>query len=140
MLLTRRFYGVDRLSLNNEVAGFKFAVVGVFYAVLLAFVVIAVWEEFRDTEAAVRDEAKAVVDLHRVAHALGGVERKSRSARSWPPISTTCASMNGRQWRSASRARSTAEALDRLSQAVFNVQPQSSANSPSTRTRSDCWR
>ena len=42
MLLTRYTYGVSRLSLNNEVAGFKFAVVGVFYAVLLAFVVIAV--------------------------------------------------------------------------------------------------
>lgn len=70
MLLTRYLYGVSRLSLNNEVAGFKFAVVGVFYAVMLAFVVIAVWEDYRDTEAAVRDEAKATVDLFRVADAL----------------------------------------------------------------------
>lgn len=70
MLGARLLYGVDRLSLNNEVAGFKFAVIGVFYAVLLAFVVVAVWEEFRQTEAAVRDEAKAVVDLHRVTLAL----------------------------------------------------------------------
>lgn len=70
MLLTRYRYGVSRLSLNNEVAGFKFAVVGVFYAVMLAFVVIAVWEDYRDTEAAVRDEAKATVDLFRVAEAL----------------------------------------------------------------------
>lgn len=70
MLLTRYLYGVSRLSLNNEVAGFKFAVVGVFYAVMLAFVVIAVWEDYRDTEAAVRDEAKATVDLYRVAEAL----------------------------------------------------------------------
>jgi hypothetical protein len=70
MLGARLFYGVDRLSLNNEVAGFKFAVIGVFYAVLLAFVVVAVWEEFRQTEAAVRDEAKAAVDLHRVSLSL----------------------------------------------------------------------
>ena len=42
MLSTRAIYGVSRLAENNEVAGFKFAVVGVFYAVLLAFVVIAV--------------------------------------------------------------------------------------------------
>ena len=77
MLLTRAVYGVDRLSLNNEVAGFKFAVIGVFYAVMLAFVVIAVWEDFRKTEAAVRDEAKAVVDLYRISFALpveGGAE------------------------------------------------------------------
>ena len=33
MLLCRRQWGTDRLALNNEVAGFKFAVVGVFYAV-----------------------------------------------------------------------------------------------------------
>src|SRR5262245_60216743 len=66
MLLTRHLYGLDRLSLNNEVAGFKFAVIGVFYAVLLAFVVVAVWEGFRDTGGTVRNEAKAAVDLHRV--------------------------------------------------------------------------
>jgi hypothetical protein len=72
MLLTRHLYGVDRLSLNNEVAGFKFAVIGVFYAVLLAFIVVAVWEGFRDTEGTVRNEAKAAVDLHRVASVLPG--------------------------------------------------------------------
>ncbi len=70
MILCRRRFGADRLSLNNEVAGFKFAVVGVFYAVLLAFVVVAVWEDYRDTEVAVRNEAKAVADLHQVSFAL----------------------------------------------------------------------
>src|SRR5262245_17629533 len=76
-LLARWLYGIERLKLNNEVAGFKFAVVGVFYAVMLAFVVIAVWEDFRKTEEAVRDEAKAAVDLHRLSFALqseGGAE------------------------------------------------------------------
>jgi hypothetical protein len=70
MLLTRYRYGADRLKLNNEVAGFKFAVVGVFYAVMLAFVVIAVWENYSDTEKAVRNEAKAAVDLYHVALAV----------------------------------------------------------------------
>jgi Protein of unknown function (DUF4239) len=70
MLLCRKRWGSDRLALNNEVAGFKFAVVGVFYAVLLAFVVVAVWESYRDTETAVRNEAKALADLHQVSYAL----------------------------------------------------------------------
>jgi hypothetical protein len=70
MLLCRKQWGTDRLALNNEVAGFKFAVVGVFYAVLLAFVVIAVWEDYRDTETAVRNEAKALADLHQVSYGL----------------------------------------------------------------------
>ena len=80
MLLFRRQMGAERLALNNEVAGFKFAVVGVFYAVLLAFVVVAVWEDYRDTEAAVRNEAKALVDLHQASYAMdedvGGRMRK----------------------------------------------------------------
>jgi hypothetical protein len=70
MLIFRSQMGADRLALNNEVAGFKFAVVGVFYAVLLAFVVVAVWEDYRDTETAVRNEAKALVDLHQASYAL----------------------------------------------------------------------
>lgn len=70
MLATRYCYGADRLKLNNEVAGFKFAVVGVFYAVMLAFVVIAVWQNYSDTEKAVRNEAKAAVDLYHVALAF----------------------------------------------------------------------
>jgi len=70
MLLTRFHYGEDRLKLNNEVAGFKYAVVGVLYAVLLAFVVIAVWEDYSQTENSVRDESKAAIDLYRVASAL----------------------------------------------------------------------
>ena len=59
MLLARRKWGIDRLKLNNEVAGFKFSVIGVLYAVLLAFVVIAVWENYNATETAIRNEAKA---------------------------------------------------------------------------------
>lgn len=70
MLLTRYHYGADRLKQNNEVAGFKYAVVGVLYAVLLAFVVIAVWEDYSETEDSVRDESKAAIDLYHVAAAF----------------------------------------------------------------------
>jgi hypothetical protein len=42
-IVVRRYVSLDRLTTNNEVAGFKFATVGVLYAVLLAFVVIVVW-------------------------------------------------------------------------------------------------
>lgn len=37
---------------------------------LLAFVVVAVWEDYRDTETAVRNEAKALADLHQASYAL----------------------------------------------------------------------
>ena len=41
-LVIRRFVTLERLRSNNEVAGFKFATVGVIFAVLLAFAVIVV--------------------------------------------------------------------------------------------------
>jgi len=124
MLVTRTIYGVDRLSLNNEVAGFKFAVIGVFYAVMLAFIVIAVWEDFRKTEEAVRDEAKAVVDLYRVTFALpveGGAEiRKHLTAytndvreHEWPTMAV------------GEPSDAVVTDLDRLSRATFDINPQS---------------
>ena len=49
-LLIRKWVGGDKLAKNNEIAGFKFATVGVIYAVLLAFTVIAVWEKFSEAQ------------------------------------------------------------------------------------------
>ncbi len=66
----RRHYSLERLVTNNEVAGFKFATVGVIYAVLLGFAVIVVWEKFHDAEAAVMQEAGAAVTLYRLSDGL----------------------------------------------------------------------
>jgi hypothetical protein len=49
-VVVRRYVTLENLAKNNEVAGFKFAVVGVLYAVLLAFAIIVVWERFSDAE------------------------------------------------------------------------------------------
>jgi hypothetical protein len=123
MLLTRAIYGVSRLAENNEVAGFKYAVVGVFYAVLLAFVVIAVWEEYRGTEAAVRNEAKAVVDLHHVTFAFpveSGTVIRER-------LVTYTDHVRKFEWPSMARGRASdhvGEDLEELSTAVFHMEPQ----------------
>jgi len=124
MLVTRTIYGVDRLSLNNEVAGFKFAVIGVFYAVMLAFIVIAVWEDFRKTEEAVRDEAKAVVDLHRVTFALpvaGGAEIRNH-------LIAYTNDVREYEWATMAVGEPSdivVKDLDRLSRAIFDINPQS---------------
>jgi hypothetical protein len=68
--LLRRYLGIERLKINNEVAGFKFAVVGVVYAVILGFATVVTWEKFRDAEAAVQEEAGAVTALDRLANGL----------------------------------------------------------------------
>ncbi len=55
---------------NNEVGGFIYATLGVVYAVILAFVVVVVWEQFSDTQAVVEREADAVGDLALTARAF----------------------------------------------------------------------
>ena len=124
MLVTRYSFGVDRLKLNNEVAGFKFAVVGVFYAVLLAFVVIAVWDDFRQTEGAVRDEAKAAVDLHRITFALPVEDGAAIREHLLDYIND----VREHEWQTMGAGKPSdvvIKDLDQLSRAIFNVSPQS---------------
>lgn len=66
-VFVRRKFSLERLTTNNEIAGFKFATVGVIYAVLIAFAVIVVWERFNDAETAVLQEAGAAVTIYRLA-------------------------------------------------------------------------
>jgi hypothetical protein len=65
-VLVRRFVSLERLRFNNEIAGYKFATVGVLYAVLLAFVVVVVWEKFSQAENEVASEAGAAATLYRL--------------------------------------------------------------------------
>jgi hypothetical protein len=48
---------------HNDVAGFIYAALGVIYAVLLALVVIAVWEEYGAARETVEQEANAAADI-----------------------------------------------------------------------------
>lgn len=50
---------------DNEAIGFIFATVSVVYAVLLAFLVISVWESYGSAQHAVADEAAAIVTTAR---------------------------------------------------------------------------
>jgi hypothetical protein len=68
--LVRRFVALEKLTTNNEVAGFKFATVGVLYAVLLAFSIIVVWEKFNDAEASVEKEAGAAAAMYHLSSGL----------------------------------------------------------------------
>jgi hypothetical protein len=69
-LLARRWVSVEILKLNNEVAGFIYAVIGVLYAVLLGFTAIIVWEQFDKAQAGVDQEANELADLYRHAQAF----------------------------------------------------------------------
>lgn len=60
---------------HNDVAGFIYAVVGVAYAVLLAFVVIAVWEEHEAAKDTVESEANELAGVYFLADRLPDPDR-----------------------------------------------------------------
>ncbi len=63
-------WSVLREGDHNEVAGFLIAIVGVIYAVLLAFVVIVSWEQFSRAGDTVGMEASALRTIDRTAAAF----------------------------------------------------------------------
>lgn len=71
-VIIRRRLSFEQLRTNNEVAGFKFATVGVIYAVLLGFAVIVVWEKFSEAENDVALEAGAAATIYRLAGGIKG--------------------------------------------------------------------
>lgn len=64
-LVAHKFFPKGVLEDHNDIAGFMFAVVGVVYAVLLAFLAIAVWERFDAAETRVHNEANQLVVAYR---------------------------------------------------------------------------
>jgi hypothetical protein len=70
--LVRRYIALDKLTSNNEVAGFKFATVGVLYAVFLAFAIILVWQKYSDADATVAKEAGAAATIYHLSHGIPG--------------------------------------------------------------------
>lgn len=68
--IVRRYVPLDRLTANNQVAGFKFATVGVIYAVLLAFAILVVWERFNKADSDVANEASAAATVFRLSQGL----------------------------------------------------------------------
>jgi hypothetical protein len=71
-IIVRLFLKRDRLSPLNDVAGFKFATLR---AVLLAFVVIIAWENFREAESDVLSEAGAAATIYRLVDVMDSVPR-----------------------------------------------------------------
>ena len=70
-LIVRRYVSLEKLTAHNEIAGFKFATVGVLYAVLLAFAIFMVWQKYSDAEAAVAQEAGAAETIYRLLYGIG---------------------------------------------------------------------
>ena len=81
LLLFRKVVSHTRLESANAVSSTVFQLGGVLYAVLVAFVVVVVWEQFGAAEDATTDEATAVADLLRDSAALPAEYREEVQQR-----------------------------------------------------------
>jgi hypothetical protein len=70
LIVFRKVVPHTRFENANAVSGTVFQLGGVLYAVLVAFVVVVVWEQFGDAQDATSDEATAITDLLRDSAAL----------------------------------------------------------------------
>ena len=68
LLAVRWFVKWEHLRENHDVAGFTFGVIGAFYGVVLAFVIVAVWERFERAETEAQQEALALANLYNLAN------------------------------------------------------------------------
>jgi hypothetical protein len=120
--VVRKYVGLARLRTNNEVAGFKFATVGVLYAVLLAFAVIVVWEKFSVAEEYVAREAGAAATLYRLAEGMGDEPRATLRQALSAYIETAVT----RDWPAMADGRDSAEttrAVMAIYKAAFTYSP-----------------
>lgn len=75
LLVVQRLVPQDFREQHNDVAGFIYAVLGVVYAVLLAFVVIAVWDEVESARETAELEANELAEVFSLAERFPEPER-----------------------------------------------------------------
>src|SRR5271170_6084741 len=67
LYVVQRIVPIEHLKQNHEVAGVTFGVIGAFYGLLLAFVIVAAWERFDRADEKVEGEAMSLVSLYRLS-------------------------------------------------------------------------
>jgi hypothetical protein len=126
MSFVRRRTEFESLEAHKDVAGFLIAVVGALYSVLLAFVVVSVWESFEDAERVALRESELVVSLYRDADAFPSDRESLRTS-----IRGYAESVVDDEWPSMAEDQREAPETDVALSRVFNgyrtVDPQGPA-------------
>ena len=76
LFLCARFVSVSIRARHNDVAGFIIAIIGVIYAVLLAFIAVAAWTSYDNANTIVQQEANLVGNLYRDSVAIPDPARR----------------------------------------------------------------
>jgi hypothetical protein len=115
-VLTRRMFGVERLIINNEIAGFKFAVVGVIYGLLLTFAAISTWDKFSEAQVSVIEEAAAATAVYQLTN---GSEQDQLAVRM--ALGKYLRSVIDKEWPAMQAGQQSEEASGALSELYMNA-------------------
>lgn len=121
--LVRRAVPLPVHETQHEVGGFIIGVMGAVYAVLLAFVVVAVWDDFSEAKRVVESEANHLNDLSRMAQGFdAGTQRRAlEGLRNYGRAAVD------EEWETMSRGRAsqrTQAAMDDLWRVYTEVEPR----------------
>ncbi len=125
-LVVRRLMPLDRRRGQNDVAAAMFSVIGVLYAVLLAFITMLVWEGFNTAKGASFQEAAAIANVWHLAANLAGPTGETLRGET---IGYARAVVD-REWpaqASGKHADAGAAPLDALHRAVTGMRPATPA-------------
>ena len=117
LVLVQRLVPPERRERQNNVAGFIFAVLGVAYAVLLAFVVIAVWQDYETAQTNVESEAHELDGIYFLASQLPEPER----ARIQELVRTYARVVVEEEWPMMERGQTSPRADSLLRQLTMNL-------------------
>lgn len=122
MVVLNRLWPWEKRHAHNDLIGWQLSILGTTYAVILGFMLYAVWTSFEQAELNVGLEANAVVDVYRLAGALPEPQRTQLKtlARSyvdavinqdWPQMATgqvprSSTEINAEMWNSVISVRS----------------------------------
>ena len=101
LYLVRRMVEPETLRKNHDVAGFTFGVIGAFYGVVLAFVIVAAWQRFERANEQVQAESLALSNLYSLSRGLPEPTRTEMQNE----LRTYTANVVNREWKEMAENR-----------------------------------
>jgi hypothetical protein len=106
LLLMRRFWPSSQRREHNEIIGWQVSVLGTTYAVIMGFMLYAVWTDFNSAEMTADSEANCLVNVFRLSEGLAPADRDQIQKLSreyadamvnqeWPAMNEGTLSLNG---------------------------------------------
>lgn len=115
LVIVRRYIPHHKQKVHNDVAGAIFNIMGLAYTVLLAFVVVIVWENFDRAKANVEKEADCLSDIYKDSECFSQEFKNALD----PLISEYVDAVINDEWKSLERGEGSRRVQDIMKKIVF---------------------